>query len=529
MIRVLIVDDELLMRIGLKSMIDWEERGFRIVGEAANGKEALELAGRTKPDLIITDIKMPVMDGLELIREASRVHSGCQYVILSCLEEFHFAQEALRLGAVDYLIKSDIKPADLTKVLDAVKSKQAKAPQNEGMNVSREEIKEGIGYLKETLFKELLSGYRDEAEVIERSEALNIGLEQAPMLLAKLRIDRFDEIRGKYVEQDERLLRYSVVNILEEIIPRKWRKEIIVMNSAEYLLIVNVSEEETALPPDALNMLFGKIMAAMKDFLNLAFSIGVGSPASGFGGLRRAYREADAALRNLFFDGETGIAHYSASSRPSRDRDGFRMSAEEESAVRQCAESSEEARACFEKIKKRLLEERVSERAIRRTYLRLLSLIASSFPNAPEFGSEGRTPYEQVLKEESLERLHRATLHYLDQCLALNAHTAARPRSYAEQAIQLIISRYGEDISLQSVADQICVNASYLSRVFKQETGENFVGFLTRIRIEKAQQLLKDRSAKVYEVADRVGYPNTAYFSRIFKKATGRTPEEYRA
>ena len=108
MLGVIIVDDELLMRIGLKSIIQWEDEGFTILGEAANGREALELAGTHRPDLIITDIKMPVMDGLELIREARRLDIGGQFVILSCLEEFQYAQEALRLGAADYLIKSDM-------------------------------------------------------------------------------------------------------------------------------------------------------------------------------------------------------------------------------------------------------------------------------------------------------------------------------------------------------------------------------------------------------------------------------------
>lgn len=224
MLGVLIVDDELLMRIGLKSIIQWEDEGFTILGEAANGREALELAGTHRPDLIITDIKMPVMDGLELIREARRLDIGGQFVILSCLEEFQYAQEALRLGAADYLIKSDMKPQELVHVLETVKKRAVRLSAGSSSGMPPGSYKESIEHLKETLFKEVLSGFKGAEEVLARREALHIRLPDGPMVLMKLRINRFDQLRRKYVEQDEKLLRYSVANILEEILPASGRR-----------------------------------------------------------------------------------------------------------------------------------------------------------------------------------------------------------------------------------------------------------------------------------------------------------------
>ncbi len=526
----MIVDDELLMRIGLKSMIDWEAHGFQIAGEAANGKEALELAAGQPPDLVIADIKMPVMDGLELIRQLSKSHRACQFVILSCLDEFQFAQEALRLGAVDYLIKSDIKQQDLLNVLEAVRAKIEQASRREDGSVFRERMKESIGYLKESLFKELLSGFLDEEEIVRRGETLGIGLAQGPMALAKLKVDRFDDIRRKYVEPDEKLLRYAVVNIMEEVIPRKWRKEIVTLNSAEYLLIANLPEPDGEPFRETLDRLFGKIAAAMKDFLNITFSIGVSRTVPGFAGLKAACREADAALRNLFFEAETRIFHYEEEAgRIERALDRYPWTREEEREFRHAAEyGGDEAVALLERLKHRLRHEGYTEQAARKAYFRVLSLAASCFPSIPEFGADGRTPYEQLLKEENLEGLHRLALLFLDECRRHSRSIEDLPKSYAEQASAILEALYAEDVSLQSVADRINVNPSYLSRVFKQETGENFVSYLTRIRIEKARQMLRNRNVKVYEVASRVGYPNTAYFTKIFKKTTGVTPEEYR-
>lgn len=123
MYKLMIVEDELLMRVGIRSMLNWEEYNFYVAGEAGNGKEALELALEVTPDLIITDIKMPIMDGLELIQEASCLLKSCKYVILSNFDEFHYAKEALKLGAVDYLIKSEITETSLVDLLSTIEEK----------------------------------------------------------------------------------------------------------------------------------------------------------------------------------------------------------------------------------------------------------------------------------------------------------------------------------------------------------------------------------------------------------------------
>lgn len=530
MINVIVVDDELLMRIGLQSMINWEENGFQIIGEAANGKEALDIILNQAPDLIITDIKMPVMDGLELIRQASKMLDDCQYVILSCLDEFHYAKEALRLGAADYLIKSDIKPHQLLEVLGTVKAKimhhKALLPKH---NPSMPEDRESAGYLKERLFKELFSGFLNEEELLLRCEGY-LSLVQGPMMLAKLRIAHFEDIRQKYVEQDERLLRYSIVNIMEEIIPKKWNKEIFPLNSAEYVLVVNIPTEGGTTFRAELQKYLEKILAGMKDFLNISLTVGVSGLSDHFAGLKRAYKEADLALRQLFYVKERRVQHYeSAIPCCESAASQFQLSREEERSFRGWVEAGGGgAEDYLEALRQKFEREKVSEQDIRKTYLRLLSLITSCFPSTPAFWNEGRTPYEQLLLEEGLEGMHRLILQFLAQCLEHFRCLDGGRQSYAEQACAIIRSQYAEDLSLQTVSQQINVNPSYLSRIFKQETGENFVAFLTRVRIEKAQQYLRDRSLKVYEIADQVGYRNTTYFSKIFKKVTGVSPEEYR-
>lgn len=531
MISVLIVDDELLMRIGLKSMINWEEQGFRVIGEAANGKEALEIARRNPPDCIITDIKMPVMDGLELIREASRFLDPCQYVILSNMDEFQYAKEALRLGAADYLIKSDIKQQHLIEVLDTVKKRINKTSREKNRETN-EQYKQSMNYLKETLFKEVFSGFRREEDVVSQIEALGIRVQPLDMLLLKLKVEQFEIIRKKYVEKDEQLLRYAVVNILEEMIPRKWSKEIIIENSAEYLIVINIrASDESKLLDTDLNKMFDKILSAMKDFLNISFSIGVSPIVPGFNFLKAAYQEADLALRNRFFEGAGKVIYFEeVSANAERKQNEFLFDKEEERAFKLALESHDydQCRRRMEALRNQLHEDSISERSIRKTYIRMLEWISSHFPSTPDITSDGKSPYEQLLRLETFDSIHEFAKEFIDQCIRYSSTLNEEPPSYAEHAISIIMKHYAEDLSLQTVANQINVNPSYLSRIFKQETGENFINFLTKVRIDKAKHHLETSSCKVYEVADKVGYHNTTYFSKIFKKVVGVTPEKYR-
>lgn len=154
MYKLMIVDDELLMRVGIRSMLNWEEYNFHVVGEAGNGKEALSLALEVMPDLIITDIKMPVMDGLQLIQEASSSLKTCKYVILSNFDEFHYVKEALKLGATDYLIKSEITESSLIELLSTVGQKlQSEHVHPTNSPSIAQDYSKNLRYLKDSFFK----------------------------------------------------------------------------------------------------------------------------------------------------------------------------------------------------------------------------------------------------------------------------------------------------------------------------------------------------------------------------------------
>lgn len=526
MLKLMIVDDELLMRIGIRSMINWECYGFQIASEAANGKEALEAAINIQPDVMITDIKMPVMDGLQLIREASNILPSCKYVIVSNFDEFGYVKEALRLGAVDYLIKSEITPDTLIELLTTIRSKSEEQHTALYPPMLQADLSQSLSHLKESFFKDLISGLLDEKDAIAKSKQLQIAVRSERLAIVKLRIDQFIAVRKKYVEKDERLLRFSVVNILEEIIPRKWSKEIVVESSSEYLLIMNIPTDNNEATAADISKLCSNIQRTMRDFMNISISIGISTFADGFRAIRNAYHEADKAMHHSFFAGSGHILFYQdITENKASEANAANIMNEIQLSYAFDSNNKELLTACFESFRLELQQRQANERMIREAYIRLTEHISTHLPAS--YQQSAALPYEALFAAETWDAVHHIVLDYAEKCL-LAEYKTLEQRSYTELAVDMINRYYAESISLQSVANQINVNPSYLSRLFKQETGENFVSYLTRVRIERAKSFLENSQYKIYEVADKVGYHNYTYFSKIFKKVVGVSPEEYR-
>ncbi|MEC0126993.1 response regulator transcription factor [Paenibacillus pabuli] len=533
MYKLMIVDDELLMRVGIRSMLSWEEYNFQVVGEAGNGKEALDLALEVDPDLIITDIKMPIMDGLQLIQEASSVLKSCKYVILSNFDEFHYVKEALKLGAADYLIKSEITETSLIDLLAAMEQKlQSEQVNPTNIPSMAYDYSKSMRHLKDSFFQDVVSGFINEKEIVTKAEELHLRIRSDQMVVIKFIVNYYEDAKRKYVEKGEKLLRFSILNIMEEIIPSKWEKEIFVESSSEYWIMINVCPENGSVHTD-INKRCTKLLSSIKDFMNLSLTAGVSTIVFGFHCIRKACQEAEFALRQGFFTGSNQLLYYEDVIRaPVRKEVNGMLSSQQERDFLKLWVSKDYKKAedFLAGIRCSLETLQADESSIRKQYIMVMEIIHSHLSRAAERGKPSfteRSPYEIVLKGEYWEDIHQDMLAHIVYYFKADSEIM-QERNYTDLAIELIDKYYAEDISLQSIANQINVNPSYLSRLFKQEKGENFISYLTRVRIEHAKAYLFSRKWKVYEIAEKVGYHNYTYFSKIFKKSVGYTPEEYR-
>ncbi|WP_427050569.1 response regulator [Paenibacillus sp. TC-CSREp1] len=537
MYKLIIVEDELLMRVGIRSMLNWEEHGFCVAGEASNGREALEMALEKAPDLIITDIKMPVMDGLQLIQEASNVIKHCKYVILSNFDELHYVKRALKLGAADYLIKSEINEHSLIQLLETIREKlQSEQKLIHGFPPASADYSKSLRYLKDSFFQDIVSGFISNHDMLLKAEELQFRIQSDDLVVIKFIVNHVEQVKRKYIEKGEKLLRFSILNIMEEVIPSRWAKEIFVESSAEYWVVVNAGssvESDVKATQTDLDKLIRKIMSSLKDFMNLSLTAGVSSVVPDFTMIRRACQEAEAALEERFFAGAHPILHVQqVREQPGRQEVVIMLNTEQEQRFKKiCVSQNKEGMQQFmDEIRSELLTMQADESSVRKQYIVMMETMHAHLlhvSSRSKLPVSRQSPYEIVLYGECWHEIHNNVVaHMLDTFHAYSQ--SAQELSYTDLAIDLIHKYYAEDISLQSAASQINVNPSYLSRLFKQEKGENFISYLTRVRIEHAKAYLLNRELKVYEIADKVGYHNYTYFSKIFKKNAGLTPEEYR-
>ncbi|WP_145414210.1 response regulator [Paenibacillus xylanexedens] len=532
MYKLMIVEDELLMRVGIRSMLNWEDYGFCVTAEASNGKEALELALEKMPDLIITDIRMPVMDGLALIKQLSPSLKSCKFVILSNFDELDYVKNALKFGATDYLIKSEVNEQSLIQLLTNIREKlQSEQHQLNTFPYVSSDYSKSIRYLKDSFFEDIVSGFTHGNELLTKAEELHFRIQSDQLVVIKFIVNHYEKVKCKYIEKGEKLLRFSILNIMEEVIPSRWAKEIFVESSSEYWVVVNVRSDQDAHAD--LNKLIRKVLTSLKDFMNLSLTAGVSSICFGFVSLRKACQEAEFALKERFFTGESQILHVEEVRKsPGREDVEHLLSPQQEQHFMKICMSKdkEKVRHFLEEICIRLKTVRADENSIRKQYITLLETMHAHLLNSTsrsKLSVTDKSPYKTVLNGELWEDIHQNVLTYITTTFSASSQVTHELK-YTDLAIDIINRYYAEDLSLQSVASQINVNPSYLSRLFKQEKQENFISYLTRVRIDHAKAYLLSKELKIYEIADKVGYHNYTYFSKIFKKNTGLTPEEYR-
>jgi two-component system response regulator YesN len=527
MIRVLIADDEMLVRIGLKTIIPWEGNGFELIGEAANGREALNILKRQPCDIVLTDIRMPEMDGLELIEEIHRLSPRTKCLILSNHDEFEYVQRALRLGAADYLLKLTMEPSELLRKLGALKEaieEDMKKRQEESR--TRHKMDKYGREAKEKRLRELLLKQAGSRSEIEASmQEFGIRPFAPPIYVVNIVLDRYRDILEENKFRSEHLLHYTVINILNEIFRKYSDGELLEIGEGKFSILTDRFQDA----------MLKEMRDAVATFLKLSVSIGVSSPFSDILGMNAAYEQADAALGERFYAGAGSLKYYEHI---------------------QYAEPGELPKPWTEDEWRRLVELR-DEDGMLRLLDRWYGSILEGRKRRPEDEREVWAQWVYMMGEfarslggdlysvplhrgmypnhavRSLETLHdiydwcRGWLSvYLDY---LHQLSRQQHRPEIQAVLDMIRERYSEPLKVSELAKEVGFTENYLSHLFKKETGETIMDCLTRIRMDKARELLKDRQhLKIYEISEMVGYSDPNYFSKQFKKMEGVYPLEFR-
>lgn len=524
--RILIADDDTMVRIGLKTVINWEENGFVLVGEAANGLEAMQLVQEKKPDIVITDIKMPGMDGIELIRQLRQQSTPPEILVLSSYDEFELVKQALKLGARDYLLKLNLNPEELLHSLRAIAAENtAASPLFSG------DDEKSRALLRQNFLWDVVSNYYMSGQQLEQSmRELEIHLEGRPVYCMVIKVGevyRFEEATAEEIQT----LRISVVNITEEIVSDVCCGYCFSGRTGEFDVLLTAPSPA---PDEAVLRLAKRLRKMLHEYLELSCTVLVGS----------SMQPAAPASRR----------HSGGQMQPCRSGFMHRMTVcccggriwsrrgRTATACPVCVQSS--AKFWFPARRRSWSECLRGSKPICSGWRSAVPLCvrsrSSCCTSVQEHFERNELPirtvltnscrsYEELLHMETLGEVI-AWLDALRQDLSdfLLRESEKGGAKIVGMAQDWIAAHYREAASLQEAARAVSLNPSYFSTLLKKFTGKSYTELLMEYRIERAKELLLLTDAKVYRVGQMVGYEDKFYFSRIFKRVTGMTPVEFK-
>ncbi|MFD2329862.1 response regulator [Cohnella sp. GCM10020058] len=531
MYKVILVDDEAVVRDGLKNTIDWAKHGFELVGDFGNGREAWDAIDDAKPDLVISDISMPFMDGLELTGLIAANYPYIKVLILTGYDQFEYAQQAIRLKVSDFILKP-ITAAEIRTLLDKIRGEMDRETERrEDLTRLHSQLHQSLPLLKERFLERLVALGLAKPEIEERFSYFGIPAASPPYLALAADIDDFGDRETHFSDaHDAEFLRFAAYNIFEETV--LGREDVLLFRTREERMVAVLfgHEDESELYEQAFGIA-EEVRHHVNRFLGFTLTVGIGRPCASAEQLPQSYRGALSALDYRFLMGKNrvlGIADLESEPAPAPSlADGCRRLA---AAVR----TGSSAEACAN-IENTVRELKTSRLPIESCFLHMQKLVLSLTDAMQEMGIQGGPDalplwLTDVYRFKTLDEIER----WLKEIVGtlMEAAASSRNRYILEQigkATAYIEANFAsEKLTLQEMCRHVLMSTSYFSQMFKQHTGETFVEFLTRVRVDKAKALLRNTPLKFYEIAGQVGYADPNYFSLLFKKHTGMTPRDFR-
>ncbi|EOS65348.1 helix-turn-helix domain-containing protein [Oscillibacter sp. 1-3] len=521
--RVLLVDDEEDIRVGIGRKMDWTALGFALVGEAENGLEALDLAEALEPDVVLTDIKMPFMDGLELCRILTERLPAAKFVVFSGFDEFEYAKRAIRMNVFEYILKP-ISAAELGGVLRRLKDRlDTERTERQNTEALRRRYEESLPVLRELFYAHLLEGRVPPDQAAERAARLELDVTGDAWAAALAHVDG---------APDRELAALSVQQLLDENLALEgWSCRAFLYGDAAAVLAVSRDGGSVY----ALIQALDRVCALAESYLGLTLTMGVGAPCAGLGELAQSAAGARAALDYRGLVG-AGRAIYIGDLEPGA---GVRISFDENDerelagAVRLGGEA--EVREAVDRLTEKVRRSGLAASQCNLFFLELLTCLLRLARGAGlEVEEVFGTGFTGAVQATDFSSFTAMGAWCLERCLRIQALFRRQRTDSAGQTVErakaYIREHYGEsDLSVERLCDHLHLSPAYFSTLFKRETGMSFTAHVTVIRMEAAAEALRNSEDKTYLIARRCGYEDANYFSYVFKKHFGVTPTKYRA
>ena len=532
MYKVLLVDDETLIREAISENIQWEEIGFSFMGACENGKQAMEAIEKEQPDLLLTDINMPFVDGMELTKFVYENYPDTKVIIISGFDEFEYAKNAVKYQVLEYILKP-ITPMEFTETLLRVKKMfdERKESQRD-MKKIRSAYVSNLPMVQGRYLHNLLNGTVDYAKLDEKQEELRLNLSAGCYNTALVEGDSLEPFTSQYANVKDELALFAVYNITAEIVASE-NCGIAFQGTDEKTAILFMGDEEESLKIK-MKQILPKIHQAMEEFLQIQVTIAVGKSVKRLEELPDSFAKTKSALEYKFMLGGNQIIEaeeYEEIRNSAKHIDIFEWASQMATTIRtnKIEEISQKTEQFVEQVKLSYVNKNRSFVYVQNLVLSVINLLELPEELEDEIYSQERNFMKQIYDCENLDEIElrlRGTFRYI--CNLMSNQRDSYGKRQAMLALDYIEKNYADSsVTLNSVCTALAMSTSYFSSVFKNYTGETFIESLTKKRMEKAKILLEQGNLKTYEIAEAVGFSDAHYFSVAFKKAVGKTPTEY--
>lgn len=523
---VLLVDDDFLVRSYLKMLPSWEKSGFEIIADVRDGEEALEVMERAEIELVVTDIAMPLMDGIRLIREIRKRYTGIYVIVLSCHDEFEYVKEAMKEGADEYVLKNTLNEESLYTLLQTAKEKLASRKMREAdvLQEKKKAVHSNAAYSSDInrkflFFNRLLTGTWSDKEWEREREAAGIHgkYQNSAVIVMKLEDYENQEDPWSEVKKEQYCLEFMkrFQHMADEMAAEmKIEEDVIYVGNGVFCCFVDLSDmcRSSVMYQNLTNMASACYRICRVE--EYVYQIGVSNICIGAEAVRQAYQQARLMVKAGFYDSD-GITYY-----------------EPDKVMKK--ELPKEASILIEQLDK------IREKGGKEEFRKLSKVAIEAFQREWTDSTIVRHWLKQMeqripgpIKEEkwtvrTIEEAGKVLEKIADRLFVCeNVSIPEQISKPVRKAAEYAAEHYREAIGLNEAAEAAGVNSTYLSYLFRQEMGIGFASYLLNLRLEHAKKLLKESDLKIWQIAEKSGFHDYHYFSKVFKKAVGMSPAQY--
>ena len=529
-LKMFIADDEQFVIDGLKYCLEWSEYGIEIVGEGNNGQEALDFIQDNHVDIIITDMKMPIMDGMELIKNIRKLNLSLEVLILSGYEDFEYARSAIQYGVFEYLLKPvtiDKIERAVEQLVDKFRKKVIDEQEDRKKTLAYEQA---VPYMEEKIIASLIKGQYNK----NVATLFGIDIKSERFAVAKIQLDKSNYV-NEVLDHKAIDLQHIIEEVKKELyetLKKHYTLKIVKYDGYTLILIFLLNRKECK--ADIINKWIKEAQEQIKERLGYSVTAAIGNTVDTIENISQAYNQASEALEYKMYYGDNSLLVY---------RDLVQRNFDGEVHIGPWKKELTEAIAVKDLDKALCVVDKIFEIINRNNeftieYVRQLSMemffvintmLSEQYTELESIYTERKNLFKYIMEIETLNQIKTTiqdvlykTVEYLQQKNIENSNNIiANIKSYIEDNLN-------EEISLERLSEEVYLTPNYIGHIFKEEVGISYLEYLTQVRIEKAKNMLMNPTNKIYEISERVGYKNSNYFSKLFRKYTGYTPSQYR-